>query len=353
MNSFKKHLARSTQKIKRTVASSHQHKDAEYDMLMDSVKTQEKTLNQFDKHVLELVKHLEAEMALTKNFAFDYKLIYTSGTAHDRAEDFEMVKELQQIAEKHEKEVVKPFMEKCQVRVQQPIREYIQELSEATKGLSKQRHNRQLDYEYQRDKYNSISSKTSSTPQQIEEARNLFEAAKLAFEEIDEEVKLHLREVAVKRYTVFHPLVADLFGEILSEYYEQLSSLSVLMRQLRMISPPEQIEMTVVMQKVESDYTHPEVISSSTRTTTTTTTLERQPSASKMFPPPPMQQVIPKHLDVQWYWLTDANEQKGPCSVNELKQLKLRGEVNGETYVCCEGMGNWQTVNEVYLARYL
>jgi predicted nucleic acid-binding Zn-ribbon protein len=344
MQSFKKHLTRSTQKIKRTVVTSHQYKDAEYDMLMNSIQSQEKQLTQFDKHVIELTKSLQTQVALIKNFSFDYKLIYANtGTTQDRSDDLEMVQELQRIADQQETNVVRPFIDKCQARIQQPIREYIQEINEATKGLSKQRHNKQLDFEYQRDKYNSVSSKTSSTPQQIDEARNIFETARLAFEEIDEQVKSLLREVAVKKYTVFHPLVSELFGELMAEYYEHTADMASLMRRLRMINAPEQVEQSMVMTRVESD---------SVELSRKSSFPPARPSSFTSTPLPPTTS-IPKQFDVEWYWLDDAQETQGPVSIHELKNVKLRGLVNQDTFVCCDGMSEWKTANELGLYTYL
>lgn len=369
MHGFKKAIGRTTQKIKRTVSSQSAHKDPEYEMLMHAVNQQERTLTQFDKHIVELVRSLETQVSVARSTIHDYRLVYaregvtvsaTSSSSYGDDDSLELVRELAPIVDRLERDVVRPFVEKCAVRVQQPIREYVAELSEAKGGLNKTRHNKLLDYEVYRDKFNNASTNTKFTVQQVEEARLAFENARIAFDEIDQQVKQILREVVLKRYTVFHPLVSTLYGELLAEYYDALASFGSMMRRIRSARAPEVHMPERYSWGVESsDFGEEEItppVSSYSRTTTTTTTtvLPPNPTMGSGRPTPPLPfAAVPAHLNKDWYYLDAQNEQKGPVSVANLKQLFRSGAVTGNTYIVTEGMGNWELLGSHELNRFV
>jgi len=361
MHGFKKAFGRTTQKIKRTVSSRSAHKDPEYDMLMQSIQIQEKTLAQFDKHVLELTRHIEGQMAIARGMAHDYRMIYAREGITTGDDDFDLVNKLVPMVERHEREHVRPFIEKCNIRVQQPIRDYIHELNEAKGGLTKQRHNKLLDFEMYRDKYNSTSSNTKSTSTQVEEARIAFESARVAFDEIDQQTKQVLRDTVIKRYTVFHPVVAELYGDILSEYYEAMAGFGHLLKSIRSCIPPETIMPEPFSWRTESDTgeldMYPTTTTtnySNTTTTTTTALLPPNPSAVRSTPPLPSSIMsVPEHLNRDWYYLDMSNEQKGPIKVADFKRLLRSGEINTSTYVVTEGMPSWETLSNHELYKYV
>jgi len=361
MHGFKKAIGRTTQKVKRTVRSQSAHKDPEFDMLMHSVNQQEKTLTQFDKHIVELTRSLEAQVTIARSMIHDYRMVYSkegvtvSATSMSRDDDHELVNQLAPIVEKMDREVVRPFIDKCSTRVQQPIREYVAELSEAKTGITKTRHNKLLDYEMYRDKYNNASTNTKFTVQQVEEARMAFENARVAFDEIDQQVKHMLREVVVKRYTVFHPLVASLYGEMLAEYYESLASFGSLMRRIRSTRAPETVMPEPFRWGGDADFEpEPYPTTSSYTSTTTTTTHVLPPNPTRVTPPvPSFGGVVPPHLNKEWYFLDANNEQRGPVAVPDLKRLFRSGEVNTNTYIVTEGMGNWEILGAHELNKYV
>lgn len=335
-----KSIKRFTQTVKRTVNSNSQIKDNEYEVLMNLAAQQEKTLITFDKHAQELIKNVQAQITLAKNCCNDYKMIYQND--NDFTEP-EVVQELTGIVGKLEARETNPFTERCQSEVIQPIRDYLHELQEASKGaLIKQRHKKQLDLEYARDKYNSISAKTSAQPQQVEELKLAFERAKYAFDECDEQAKVHLREVVVKRYTVFHPVVTELFGELLAEYYIQLASYGQQMKKLKSMSAPAE---PIAASYADSSF---DAIPSQPKS------LAPKPALpNKTLPPPPRADLIPKHLDVEWFYLDAAHNQQGPVTVSVMKGLMRDGLIDNNSYICCEGMGTWATVGEHEVHKYL
>jgi hypothetical protein len=351
-----KQIKRFTQTVKRTVKSSTQHRDEEFQMLTNLATQQEKTLISFDKHVSDLVRHIQGEMEIARNCANDYKTIYMN-QSNPTLEEFPVVRELQAAIEKHQHRYVTPFVEKCHKEIQQPIRSYLQELTEANKGqLTKQRHKKQLDYEYHRDKYTNLQSKPNSQPVQIEEAKRNYEQSKIAFEDVDEQAKVNLRQVVVKRYTVFHPVMTELYGEILSEYYTQMAQFGQLLAQIRHIEPPTD----TTEYYIEEEEQHMPSTQSYTTTTTmyppATTTTSTRPNIPlprpNNFPPPPTT-VLPKHLDVEWFYLDDQHNQIGPVQVAELKKLMRSGQVNIATYICNPNMSNWESIGQHELQKYL
>jgi uncharacterized membrane-anchored protein YhcB (DUF1043 family) len=338
-----KSLKRFTQTVKRTVNTSTQHKDNEYQVLMNLAAQQEKTLTSFDKHVGELVKHVQGEMQIVRNCANDYKLIYVNESSPS-FEDLPLVKEMQTMVDKHESVHVNPFVTKCQSDIQQPIRDYLQELNEASKGaMIKQRHKKQLDYEYHRDKYNTLQSKTSSQPTQVEEAKRNYENAKHQFEDMDEQAKIQLRQVVVKRYTVFHPIMIDLFGKVMSEYYINLTQFGQLLQKLNTIqAPPDTMYTASYADDYSEEYSMPVVPP------------KPSPRSATALPPPPKNSVqIPHHLDVEWFYLDDQHNQLGPVGVADLQRLMKNGSLNVATYVCNSNMSNWEPVGQHEVFKYV
>lgn len=325
--------------------------------MLQSVTAQEKTLSTFDKHVVEMIRGIESQMVLAKQIATDYKMVYTKESATSGAsdDDLPLVAHLMPLIERYEREVVRPFVEKCNVRIQQPIRQYIHELHEAKGPLIKQRQNKLLDFEMYRDKYNNACSSTKSTPQQIEEARVAFDNARSIFDEVDQQAKQMLRDVVIKRYTVFHPLVADLYGDILADYYEAMASLGQLLKKIRSIPAPETVMPEPYNWKSDVDLNE-EMYPQYSEVTTTTTIVSKStspPNAARVTPPIPFGQRIPEHLNRDWYYLDANNDQKGPVRVPELKQKYKSKQINENTYIVTEGMSSWELLGNHELFNYV
>jgi len=323
------------------------------------------------------MRHVEGEVALLRAMTHDYRMVYSKeGVAVPSTTDqFELVNVVLPQVERFERDQVKPFLEKCQSRIQQPIRQYLQELNETKVGhLAKNRQKRLLDFEMTRDKYNNAIAASSSTSAvnahaQEEAARLAFENARAAFDDADRQAKQFLRQVVMKRYTLFHPLVSELYGEILSEYYDTLASFGQMLRKVKSIPEPQVVMPEPYSWGTDVEEEEEEYSSYSTptpsygapqasrppmggvRMTPALPNLPPNPKAN--IPPLPNRAAIPERLNKDWYYLDANSDQKGPVKPTELK-LKLKlGHVNTETYVVTEGMANWETLGNHELYKYI
>ena len=77
---------------------------------------------------------------------------------------------------------------------------------------------------------------------------------------------------------------------------------------------------------------------------------DRKPSLPTSATPAISQNPLPNgYLYKQWFFLTVDREQKGPLAFDELKEEWLRGSIKNDSYVWCEEMLEWHTVEELKL----
>jgi len=67
--------------------------------------------------------------------------------------------------------------------------------------------------------------------------------------------------------------------------------------------------------------------------------IQPETSQSGLTPPPPP--------GAESYYIAKGSKTFGPYSVNTLREMVLRGEINGDTYIWKPGMGEWKRLQEV------
>ncbi len=53
------------------------------------------------------------------------------------------------------------------------------------------------------------------------------------------------------------------------------------------------------------------------------------------------------YLIKEWYYYDTAQQRQGPVRVETLKSLWSDGMLNEETFIWCEGMDNWKSIDQV------
>jgi hypothetical protein len=230
MQALKKHLSRSTQKIRRTINQSTKHIDLDYDILISTLQQERKALELFDKHMNQMIMGIESQMNIIQSFVNDYTMMFSTGsTQFDESRDYEIAKQLQQVADRMEQQAVKPFIAKSR-QTQLKLQEYNNEIqSLENSNIMKQRYNKLLDYEIYENKYTVLQPKAStstSLQQEFSDSCIQLENSKIVFEQVDRQCKQEMKQLIMKRYDLVFSAVNDYLKEILSEYYERIGQLS-------------------------------------------------------------------------------------------------------------------------------
>jgi hypothetical protein len=62
-----------------------------------------------------------------------------------------------------------------------------------------------------------------------------------------------------------------------------------------------------------------------------------------------VESVIPDAEDKQWYYLDTEGVQKGPVELSFLENLYVDKKISSTSFVWCEGMEEWKTIEECQL----
>jgi hypothetical protein len=401
MNSLKKTFSRSTHKLKQSFGGKKKSGSTEYTLLLKTLKAQSKSLSSLDSHISSMIRNVQQQVTIVKSFAGDVNMVYMCGDpALDNREVY-VSKSLTSIAERHEQEVVAPFVDNARA-LQHDIKQYLNEIVAVEKGsLLKQRANKLTDFEIQESKFSTISMKSHATSQAeraFEDARMNYETSKITFDQLDEQAKREMRQLILKRYTQLHDQLLEFFGEIVAEYHQNMAKLSKLYSEIKLIPAPEPFDHEVnsgISSYADSSpeylderppYSRGSFPSSSyspnnppPRTTSSPSMLRsgmrsswnanantssgtstgrsygalglptslddvQVEETSKIYNSPPRNKT-PPHLNIDWYYVDDVTgEREGPISFHDMKQMKNKGQLTEFSYVFCDGMQDWTQI---------
>lgn len=191
------------------------------------------------------------------------------------------------------------------------------------KDLHKSREKAVLEYDYYRDKVQSLSEKQSKDPLALPRAKEKLKQMKDDFEMVNNNAKTEMSEVLDRKESVYDSAIEQLFGSII-QFYEKVSKESATLKGYS---------------------SEPRSGSSSSSFSSS------QSGASKtLYPSRPSttsSSRVPPEFDYDFFYLDAELERHGPLSFTALKQKYQTGELNADSYVFGGQMKDWTQISAI------
>jgi hypothetical protein len=325
MKGIKNQLIRGTQTLKQKFGKTDKTIDEEYDIIHNKSLATEKQVQNFSKHVNQLVENYHAMSTTLSFLAEDIRDLYSSSEPNSKQR--QMADQLTRMAEMIEQNCVLRFQTQVKANVVEPADEYLVQFP-PLKDLHKKRENAVLEYDYFRDKVQNLSEKQNKNPLDLPKAKEKMNQTKEDFDILNQSAKSGMSEVLDRKDIVFNSAVEQLFGNIV-QFYERMSSETQNLKGSG-IGAPRDAPLSSSQQPSQSFSSSQKVMYPKVQATT---------SASSS--------AIPPEFDIEFFFLDADLERHGPLTFTQLKQKFNNGEVNADTYVFAGQMPDWTQIGAV------
>jgi uncharacterized protein YoxC len=318
MKGIKDQWIRGTQKIKQKMGKSDKTVDEEYEQIHSKTLSTEKQAQNFSKHVNQLIENYHAMSSTLSFLAEDIKDLYNNSSPNSKQR--QMAEQLSKFVENVERECVSKFQNQIASNVVGPSDEYLVQFP-PLKDLHKAREKAVLEYDYYRDKVQSLSEKQSKDPLALPRAKEKLKQVKDDFEMVNNNAKTEMSGVLDRKESVYDSAVEQLFGSII-QFYDKISK-----------------EAATLKSYSSEPRSGPSFSSSSS---------SQSGAAKTLYPSRPnTTSRVPPEFDYDFFYLDAELERHGPLSFSALKQKYQTGELNADSYVFGGQMKDWTQISAI------
>jgi hypothetical protein len=328
MDSLKSALRRGTQTIKEKLGKSQTTVDEEYVAMYGQFDITHKTSKNFVKHVGQLIENFHAMSSTLHFLAEDFRDLY-SHTNDETKKEASLL--LMSVAEELENKAVIPFQNQVTAHILDPANAYLARFP-AAKDLHKQRKKLLLEYDYYRDKVQSLSEKQSKNPLELPKVKEKMNQAKDDYEQINALTKNAITELLESKGPVYAPVVEQLIGNLI-QYNDRTSNT---MNKLKKFGAEPLAGAAKSSEQVTAN-----VGGSSSPAPVA------QPRTQRMYPQASKEAPVPPQFDCEWFYLDSNVEQQGPFTFKDMRQKFKSNAINAQTHVFGGELSDWKMISDV------
>jgi len=309
MEAFKKlkyNIAAKTGRITKSVDEEYNHLKMQYELT-------KKTSANISNHLKSLVNHFHGFSTSLQLLAEDMRSMYDSDDPM-----FKIAENIEKTSNEIDQQYLQQFESDLQSKAIDLIEQFRVTLDEM-KHPMKYREKIKRDYDFAAADVKKYTEKPPKDPSKLPRAKEKFNKIKGEYEQVTQEVKSKFEEIQARKPSYVDPAIKAM-GLLTMNLLKNIAT------------------------KAESSFSELESVK-----------IERSPPQPKkktpFYPTPepvvPMSSEASRYEVVDWFYLDENTEQKGPINFTTLKNLYKEKVINDDTHVYEENMTEWKMIRDL------